>query len=141
MHPEMNEPNDGVPMGVSQWEAHGKRFGYWDYFTNQFHKDMGTFRQVSNELAKLASKDLSGLSELRELGEGILASKEAEAEQRAIQRVIGALEAFRDKCYKMREQEGENPEVTEFLLGSQNNMIRVVELLLSNQSKNVARNR
>ena len=27
---------EGCPMGVSEWKAYGKRYGYWGYFVNQF---------------------------------------------------------------------------------------------------------
>ena len=27
-----NTPDQGVPMGASQWKEHGKKYGYWDYF-------------------------------------------------------------------------------------------------------------
>lgn len=29
-----------VPMGVSQWKEHGKRYGYWDHFKNEVAKEL-----------------------------------------------------------------------------------------------------
>ena len=26
-----------APMGVSQWKAHGEKYGYWDYFEKQIN--------------------------------------------------------------------------------------------------------
>ena len=27
-----------LPMGVSQWKEHGKKYGYWKFFTGEFRK-------------------------------------------------------------------------------------------------------
>jgi len=36
-----NEPTEGGPMGASQWEAHGKKYGYWEYFMSKLAKIEG----------------------------------------------------------------------------------------------------
>ena len=28
----LNKRRDEIPMGVSQWREHGKKYGYWEYF-------------------------------------------------------------------------------------------------------------
>lgn len=34
--PDHNEENiPSTPMGVSAWEEHGKKFGYWDFFLKE----------------------------------------------------------------------------------------------------------
>ena len=45
------------PMGVSEWEAHGKKYGYWDYFNRQTIKEIleevgeaGKFPEESDEI-------------------------------------------------------------------------------------------
>ena len=27
------------PMGVSQWEKHGRKYGYWEYFKNKINEN------------------------------------------------------------------------------------------------------
>jgi len=29
-----------VPMGISQWKAYGKKYGYWKYFLEKWLPDM-----------------------------------------------------------------------------------------------------
>ena len=35
------------PMGVSQWRAHGEKYGYWEYFKEQILKETGRGQRVS----------------------------------------------------------------------------------------------
>lgn len=29
-----------IPKGVSQWKEYGKQFGYWDYFLDEYKKEI-----------------------------------------------------------------------------------------------------
>jgi len=36
-----------IPMGVSQWRNHGKKYGYWEYFEKEVRKN--TLKELIKE--------------------------------------------------------------------------------------------
>lgn len=52
-HPELV----AVPMGVSEWMNHGKRFGYWDFFDKEAKKKMQDVLTTIEKIAMINNED------------------------------------------------------------------------------------
>lgn len=54
-----------IPMGVSQWREHGKKYGYWDYFMEQQKKEM--IEKIDYQIATGCYLDCQNIDKLLEI--------------------------------------------------------------------------
>lgn len=51
MKTKTNKQLEGIPMGVSQWKAHGKKYGYDKYFQKALIKEIvGKVKKIDWEI-------------------------------------------------------------------------------------------